>query len=149
MHLTDIIPDRLRFRFNQLVDRRREAWWKAHAGESRSFLFDLQPGVRIRLHLNSELCRLIYCRHFEATEREFLNRFLRPGDTFVDVGANIGLFTLIAARLVGPQGRVLSFEPTPETFARLTKNVQTNRLENVSCQQLALSDRAGEMEFTR
>src|ERR1041384_4654307 len=136
MQLKTLIPDRLKFRWKQLVHRRREAWWKAHAGEPRSFLSHLQPGVRMRLYLDSELCRLIHCRHFETTEREFLNGFLRSRDVFVDVGANIGLFTLIAARLVGPQGQVGSFEPTPETFARLKDNVQTNGFENVTCEPL-------------
>ncbi len=103
----------------------------------------------MNLYLDSELCRLIYYRHFEANERKFLNSFLRPGDTFVDIGANIGLFTLIAASIVGPEGRVWSFEPTPETFARLTRNVQTNAFDNVGCHQLAVSDSIGEMEITK
>src|ERR1051326_5007580 len=149
MPLQDAIPDRLKFRWRPFVLRRREAWWKAHAGEVRSFLFDVQPGVRLRLHLDSELSRLIYCRHFESTERAFLNAFLRPGDTFVDVGANIGLFTVIAASRVGPRGRVFSFEPTPETFARLIENVEANGFEHVSCQQLALSDQTGNLEITK
>ena len=61
----------------------------------------LQPGLKIRLYGDSELCRLIYLGSFETAERDFVKRFLRPGDLFVDVGANIGLFTLIAAARVG------------------------------------------------
>ena len=149
MPLTNLIPGRIKSRWQHAVQRRRENWWMAHAGEARSFSYRLQPGVRIHLHLDSELSRLIYCRHFEAAEREFLNNFLRPGDTFVDVGANIGLFTLIAVNRVGAEGQVIAFEPTPETFARLVQNVQSSGCRNISCEQLALSDKSGKIEMTK
>ena len=80
--------------------RGRELRWKLIVGRNGSFVSVLEPGLKIRLYGDSELCHLIYCRYFEAREREFLNRFLRPGDVFVDVGANIGLFTLIAASVL-------------------------------------------------
>jgi FkbM family methyltransferase len=140
---TSLLPDTVRYRWARFVDRRRAAWWQRHAGTSRSFLFELQPGVRIRLHLDSELCRLLYTRHFEMTERLFANLFLRPGDTFVDVGANVGVFTLIAASRVGATGRVVAFEPTPATFQRLNENIRTNGFGNVEAHELALSDEIG------
>ena len=139
------LPARLQWRLQQYRQRRREAWWQAHRGEGRSFLHEVQAGVRLRLHLDSELCYLIYCRHFEATERRFVNAFLRPGDVFVDVGANIGLFTLIAAQRVGREGRVLAFEPTARAFERLNDNVRTNLFANVSSFRTALSDGMGEL----
>ena len=143
------LPDRVRWRIEQYQLRRREAWWQTHRGEARSFLHEVQPGVRMRLHLDSELCHLIYCRHFEATERRFVNAFLQAGDVFIDVGANIGLFTLIAARRVGEGGRVLAFEPSPRAFERLNDNVRTNQLRNVSCFRTALSDRVGEQALSQ
>lgn len=118
------------------------------AGQNRNFVSGLQPGLKIRLHGDSELCHLIYCRHFEANERKFLNRFLRPGDVFVDVGANIGLFTLIAAKRVGPEGKVFAFEPTAKTFGRLVDNVRLNLLSNVECLKLALSDSSGHLQLS-
>jgi FkbM family methyltransferase len=117
------------------------------SGWNGNFVSGLQPGLKIRLHGDSELCHLIYCRHFEFNEREFLNRFLRPGDVFVDVGANIGLFTLIAAERAGPQGKVLAFEPTAKTFGRLVENVRLNKFSNVECLKLALSDSRGHLEL--
>jgi len=92
---------------------------------------------------------MIYCRHFEAIERTFLNDFLRPGDVFVDVGANIGLFTLIAAICVGPKGRVFAFEPTTATFGRLVDNVRLNDFQNVTSVKLALSDVNGQLDLVR
>lgn len=72
----------------------------------------------------------------------FLNK-MKQGDTFVDVGANIGIYSLHAAKKIGDSGTVLAFEPTPETFRILRNNVELNRLRNVKCHQFALSDRAG------
>jgi FkbM family methyltransferase len=66
---------------------------------------------------------------------------LRPGDVFVDVGANIGLHTLLAARAVGARGRVIAFEPNPDVFWRLTWHVEENGLRQVDAQPLGLSDR--------
>ncbi|HJZ67478.1 MAG TPA: FkbM family methyltransferase, partial [Blastocatellia bacterium] len=123
--------------------------WASAAGQGRSFIFTVQPGLRMRLHTDSELCRLIYCRYFEAIERAFLNDFLRPGDVFVDVGANIGLFTLIAAICVGPKGKVFAFEPTTATFERLVDNVRLNDFQNVTSIKLALSDVNGQMDLVR
>jgi FkbM family methyltransferase len=103
----------------------------------------------MRLYGDSELCRLIYCCSFETTERSFLNHFLQPGDVFVDVGANIGLFTLIAACLVGPTGRVVAFEPTGVTYTRLVDNVRLNGFCNVNCVNSALSNRSGQLDLAR
>ena len=100
----------------------------------------LASRVRMNLHLDSRLSELIYCEGFEEEERRFLKAFLRPNDIFVDVGANTGLFTLLAARYVGPTGRVYAFEPCRETHNRLLENVVLNRFSNVRCHQSALSD---------
>jgi len=52
---------------------------------------------------------------------------LKPGDTFWDVGANVGLFSLLAARIVGPHGSVVSFEPAPDVFKLLCQNIEDSR----------------------
>ena len=71
---------------------------------------------------------------------------LASGMTVVDVGANVGIYTLIAARAVAPAGKVYSFEPTPRTFAILTDNIQVNGLLEsglIDRRQAAVSDRRG------
>jgi FkbM family methyltransferase len=68
---------------------------------------------------------------------------LGPGSTVVDIGANIGAFAIKAASIVGPEGRVIAFEPVPETFERLESNVAMNRLENVTCRRAAIDAQAG------
>lgn len=73
-----------------------------------------------------------------------LDLFVRPGDTFVDVGANIGLYTLKAARLSGPQGRVLAAEPGRAAREQLNANIALNAFPHVAVIGSALSDAEGE-----
>jgi FkbM family methyltransferase len=126
----------------------REKWWKSRRGGDGFYDYWLEPGVRLRLYFDSELCRLIFHGTFETAERAFMHAFLRTGDVFVDVGANIGLFTLIAARIVGESGAVHAFEPCAKTFRRLLDNVAMNKLKNVECHQAALSDNAQTLELS-
>ena len=69
---------------------------------------------------------------------------LQPGDTFVDAGANIGFYTVLAAQRVGPKGRVVCVEMMPDTADRLETHVRLNALDNVTIVRAALSDVAGE-----
>lgn len=69
---------------------------------------------------------------------------LRAGGAFVDAGANIGFFTVLAARIVGPGGRVFAIEMLPVTADQLRRNIDANELSNVTLLQYALSDRDGE-----
>jgi FkbM family methyltransferase len=76
-------------------------------------------------------------------EQDLLAEHLRPGDVFYDVGAHIGSLSLLAARLVGPAGHVVAFEPSPENAAQLRRNVDLNGFENITVVEAAVSSRAG------
>lgn len=80
---------------------------------------------------------------FEPYEEELFLSMLRPGDLAVDVGANIGIYTLQAAVKVGPMGMVYAFEPEPRNYDILCRNVRENHLTNVVTFPIALSDTAG------
>ena len=80
---------------------------------------------------------------------EFLDRFLKPGDVVYDVGSNIGLFSVFAAKKVTGQGRVLAFEPNPETCRYLQENIRLNGLDNLSAFQVALGNSSGETRTLR
>jgi len=67
--------------------------------------------------------------------------------TCVDVGANVGYFTLLMAKLVRHSGRVIAFEPTQHTFGILKDNIRLNSLNNVMVEQLALCDHDGALQF--
>ena len=77
---------------------------------------------------------------YEAQETLVVRSTLTPGMTFVDVGANWGYFTLLAAALVGPTGHVVSIEPDPRLLARLHRNVSTNRLTWVRVVDVAVAE---------
>jgi FkbM family methyltransferase len=68
---------------------------------------------------------------------------LSPGATVVDIGANIGAFAVQAGAIVGPRGRVITFEPIMETFERLLSNVALNDLQNVTCRRAAIDSHEG------
>ena len=78
---------------------------------------------------------------YERTELTWLLRELQPGDVFVDVGANIGGFTLPAARRVGAHGLVVAVEASPRVADYLRRNLEANRIVNVRVFQTAVSDR--------
>lgn len=71
----------------------------------------------------------------------------RAGDTIIDIGANFGSFTALASRKAGPSGRVIAFEPNPEIFARLQRNVVMNGLANVDAFNAAVCGSDGETEL--
>lgn len=86
---------------------------------------------------------------FERFERELLARHLHAGDVMIDVGANIGLHTLVGARAVGPEGRIIAFEPDPENFRLLGRNVERNGMRNVVAHQIAVGNRSGTLRLFR
>jgi FkbM family methyltransferase len=98
------------------------------------FLCDLRDSIA------REVC---FTGLYEPQETAVVRDVLKPGMTFVDVGANWGYFTLLAAHLVGPEGRVLSLEPDPRLFQTLSSNLAMNRLDQVRALQLAAADAPG------
>lgn len=88
----------------------------------------------------------------ESPEAKTLAAFLallRPGATVLDVGANIGLYTLSVAARVGPQGHVLAFEPDPAAARRLRENVALNAFGNVTVVEAAATDACGTLPLHR
>ena len=72
---------------------------------------------------------------------------LKPGTLFIDVGANSGYFSLIAARQVGPSGFVIAFEPEPQIRSLLVSNVGMNHFSNIEVRAFGVADRVGEVDF--
>lgn len=100
--------------------------------------------VRLTFDPGSYLGRFLYYRGmYEDATMRLLRRILRPGMTFVDVGANIGLHTTIAAHLVGPTGWVLAIEPQADLCSLIEANVRNNGLSNVTVIRTALGRTGG------
>ncbi len=85
---------------------------------------------------------------WEADVVRLLETTLRPGATFVDVGANVGFHSVVACRLVEPTGRVVAFEPEPESAAILRANLWRHSCACALVQQAAASDSAGHVRLT-
>jgi FkbM family methyltransferase len=101
-------------------------------------------GFAMSLDLRQLVDREIYCQGvWEPLETALFAKILRPGDRVADVGANIGWFSLLAARLVGPAGRIDSFEANAATFALLRHNLALNACTQVHAHCLAVGEKAG------
>jgi FkbM family methyltransferase len=82
-------------------------------------------------------------------EARLLQKLVEPGMVTVDIGANIGLYTLLLAQLAGTQGRVFAFEPEPKLFAMLCENCAANDAANVTPLQIAAGEKNGRATFQR
>lgn len=87
----------------------------------------------------------IWKYEFEEDVRTFIEKYLKPGMCVLNIGANAGLYTLMAAKIVGAKGVVHAFEPATLNFDRLKRNVQLNGLTNVIINQMAVSDVSGSL----
>lgn len=86
---------------------------------------------------------VFYFGEWEPNVSRYVADRLRPGDVFVDVGANIGWYTLLASTIVGPSGRVVALEASPSIHGLLLDNLRRNRVENVEAINVAVADRSG------
>ncbi|HEY1404657.1 MAG TPA: FkbM family methyltransferase [Pyrinomonadaceae bacterium] len=84
---------------------------------------------------------------YEPFETELLHRLVKPGDTVLDIGANIGYYTLILARLVGEHGKVYAFEPDPTNYELLRRNIELNGYKNVVPVMKATSNKNGTLRL--
>lgn len=109
--------------------------------------YPLNKKVSINLYKENYLSRLIFLEEFELEIVDFIRQNLNAGDCFIDVGANIGFFTLLAADLISADGLVLAFEPTPDTYEKLSENINLNGFTNTLKHKTALSDFNGTSVF--
>jgi FkbM family methyltransferase len=126
------------------------AWQVRKRVSSGPFTYTLPGGALIRCHDDNTVASQLWYfgAYTEFDELHFMTRYLRAGDCVIDAGANIGLYTFMAAPIVGPTGRVDAFEPGPEAAARFTENESLNDLPQITFHQVALADHSGEAHFS-
>lgn len=100
-------------------------------------LFDLTDGIQYAISVNG----------FEPEETKWVYQYLKPGDTFVDVGANCGYYSFIASGIVGNTGSVYAFEPDPKPREILIWNRDKNQIGNICVSGLALGDKTEEKDL--
>ena len=111
--------------------------------------------ARLPLRIQQELKRIYFAyqirgNRFITDEKEFaiVDRLISPGDWVLDIGANVGQYTKRFSELVGDSGRVIAFEPVPDTFELLTANAQRFRQKNVTLFNAAASDHCAAVGMT-
>jgi FkbM family methyltransferase len=123
-----VIGPGLRWASAKLIPRDALTWVQVQHG----------PAQGIWLHLNPRTGRDYFYGNVESEVQTVLQKYLRPGMTVYDIGANIGFFSLLAARLVSATGRVTAFEADPEIVARLRENVERNQGAPISVEDKAV-----------
>jgi FkbM family methyltransferase len=101
-------------------------------------------GARLRLDLSESMQRDVFYGLCDAFDRALLLSFLRGGGDFVDVGANIGLYSITIAVALGDRGRVLAIEPNAAAADQLASNLELNHCDNVIVAQCVASDAPGQ-----
>jgi FkbM family methyltransferase len=103
--------------------------------------------------INNQLVRFPakWSRYYESNYEEenysFLQQQVKKGMQVIDIGAHIGLFSVTASQLTGPEGKVICFEPTPGTYNTLTETLRLNKCTNVIPVQAAVSEKSGTTTF--
>jgi FkbM family methyltransferase len=127
---------------------RPESVWLHAPGRGRwpTMMLDIADDLQRKLFYFPHLYGRFYGR---APLARFLVEQLGPGGRFLDIGANVGFFSLLAARLVGSTGRVFAFEPEPRMHQAIARSAEVNAFTQLVAFPLALSDREGELPFYR
>ena len=142
----DFLRSHPAFRLAPMQTTLRLASWRTRCLLRTAGIVHLRrSGVRMILPPNWRgVGKLIYAfRDYYEPELLYLERVLSPGKVFVDAGANFGIYTLLASKIVGEGGRVISFEPSSRVFPVLRRNIALNGFKNVLAFPLALTDKQG------
>lgn len=126
---------------------KRLQWEKFVKQKNHSILFNYNNFFKLKLYKDSELSQYIYQGVFEINELALVRQFLKTGDHFLDIGSNVGLFSVLASKVIGKTGIVYCFEPTPKTYKRLLENIELNKLSNIKTYQKGISNQNGTLKI--
>jgi len=130
-------------RASRAVLRRASSWYGRAPVPIAGGLGHLLRVSTADLPLDHAHAGLIVRGTLEPPVQEALRRVLAPGAVFYDVGANIGFFTILGARLVGPAGRVVAFEPVPACARAVARNIELNDFAHAAVREEAVGARSG------
>jgi FkbM family methyltransferase len=148
--LWENLPLALRRRVKFEISRRVSSGWldQPQVVDLSQIGFDGRPGLRMEIVPREFMNQALFLYGtVEISETRLVQAMLRPGMCFVDVGANIGYYTVIAARLLGPSGTVHSFEPNASVRSSLVKNLELNAFHNVVVHDEAVTSESGSVLF--
>ena len=108
------------------------------------FSFTLHDKTKIKFFPKGQIAKGLFFNEFEKKELEIFQLLLTNGSILIDAGANIGLYSIVGSRLIGPTGKVFSFEPSKSTFNLLLNNIKLNKVKNIIPTNIGLGDNIGE-----
>lgn len=126
--------------YRYLINKQKKKEYLQKAKKGNPIDYKLSNDVIISLYPKGYIAELLYTSKFEQAELELVIAYLRRGMNVVDVGANIGLYSIVADKIIGPTGQVSAFEPSSESYGRLLKNVSLNKSSSVEVVKMALTD---------
>ncbi len=104
-------------------------------------------GYRFPCELAEHIQRRIFLFDYDEKAQQFIRENLKTGDTILDIGANVGFYTMLGSSIVGEQGRVIAVEPNPKTFGKLEKTIQSNQIKNALALNIGLGSQESEVEL--
>lgn len=117
-------------------------------GQKKEITFTTKYGFLMKMHTYEYLMSgYFFMGESNPYETKILRKMLQKGDTFFDVGAHIGVYSLNAAQVVGSSGTVVAFEPNPACYASLDENININKFKNIKVEKIALAEKEGSFDF--
>jgi FkbM family methyltransferase len=114
---------------------------------NKTFIANMSSECRMIIDPDMSISWMYILGHYEKHIQRYLKKVIKPGMTCIDVGANVGFFTILMAKLAGPSGKIISFEPNGKAIRLLEANLQINGLKNVTIEEIALFNRCGFLDF--
>src|SRR4030067_2261687 len=111
------------------------------------FIKNSKYGFRIKLDISKDVDKFFYWGEFERDNLQFYKNVLNRGSIIFDVGANIGIYSLLASKIVGNASRIYSFEPSEWAYNRLIENIKLNNFKNINTYKLGISNKEGTVIF--
>ena len=134
------LEDAKEFFHSYLEYKEEEKWIMTEISGKHKIYIDL---------MDCGVSRHVLFSTYEAKETNIIREYLKPGSVFIDIGANIGWYTIQASHWVGEKGIVMAFEPRPSTFEYLSKSIQENGFRNVRLFNIALSNAPGHLNLMK
>lgn len=121
---------------------------KFHLFENKKAKALYDGDIWMNLHLDDFIQQQIYLLgYYDEAGILFLKKHISPGSVFVDIGANVGCYTLIASKIVGQKGKVFAFEPSLRVHEQLTANIAMNAFQNIQVEKIALFNETSKLSL--
>lgn len=109
--------------------------------------YTTQYGIKLWLDLKKDVDLFLFLGDFESSNIQIFSTLINEKDTVIDVGANIGIYSILASKKVGELGRIYSFEPSTWARERLEKNIKLNNSKNINISSKGVSNKSGKIDF--